>query len=131
MVPAGLLLAEAQIRMSGLMVPGFATLTFVSRKVLPIYSRRLQEDGSPDEQEEHQNLQKLEEDLNKKWDPENHPKMKALREAMRELRGVRSQFTHVDGESQQNLTLANLQEKLHLIEPALHQKSMLGQDKCE
>mmetsp|Transcript_30685 Transcript_30685/g.63241 ORF Transcript_30685/g.63241 Transcript_30685/m.63241 type:complete len:645 (-) Transcript_30685:126-2060(-) len=127
----GLLLAEAQIRMSGLMVPGFATLTFVSRKVLPIYSRRLQEDGSPDEQEEHQNLQKLEEDLNKKWDPENHPKMKALREAMRELRGVRSQFTHVDGESQQNLTLANLQEKLHLIEPALHQKSMLGQDKCE
>ena len=127
--PAGLLLAEAQIRMSGLQVPGFPTLTFVSRKVLPIYGRRLEELSS-EEQEEYENLAQLEKDLNEKWDPKNHPKMKALREAMRELLSVRNEFTKIDGEPAQNLTRANIEEKLHLIEPAL-KKSVLDQDTCQ
>ncbi|CAE7578800.1 BETAC-AD [Symbiodinium natans] len=125
----GLLLAEAQIRMSGLQVPGFPTLTFVSREVLPIYKRRLEE-ASAAEREEHEQLGELARDRKKKWDPENHPKMKALRQAMRELVEVRGEFTKLDGEPMQNLTRANLQEKLHLIQPALT-KGDLGQDTCQ
>ena len=114
--------------MSGLQVPGFPTLTFVKRKVLPIYKRRLQE-GSAEEEEEHAQLGELAMEHKKKWDPENHPKMKALREAMRELVDVRKEFSKIDGEPTQNLTRANLQEKLHLIGPAL-KKSELGQETC-
>ena len=129
---AGLLLAEAQIRMSGLQVPGFKTLTFVSRKVLPVYGRRL-EDGSveysAEQNEEYERAQQLEDEINAKWDPVNHPKMKALREAMRELMDRRKEFTKLDGHPTQNLTRANLQEKLHLIEPAL-EKSMFDRDTC-
>ena len=118
--------------MSGLQVPGFKTLTFVSRKVLPVYGRRL-EDGSveysAEQNEEYERAQQLEDEINAKWDPVNHPKMKALREAMRELMDRRKEFTKLDGHPTQNLTRANLQEKLHLIEPAL-EKSMFDRDTC-
>mmetsp|Transcript_13331 Transcript_13331/g.25091 ORF Transcript_13331/g.25091 Transcript_13331/m.25091 type:complete len:640 (+) Transcript_13331:80-1999(+) len=118
----GLLLAEAQIRMSGLQVPGFQTLTFVRIEASPFLNRRLEDRRL----EEDKQIDDMAKDMNKKWDPMNHPKMKALREAMRELREKRNELTRMDTEPAQNLTFANLKEKLHLIEPALEQSDKKG-----
>ena len=102
----GLQLAEASVREDGLTLDGFRTLDFVARKPFPLYNRRLSEseDGKAEE-------------LQDEGDPVKHPDMKDLRSAVRKLAELRNTFA--TGQAAQNLTLANLKEKLHLMQPVL------------
>lgn len=101
----GLLILEAQIKDSGLRLPGFKKFTYLRaiRRPHGTGVRRLEE---------------LEEPTDGKWDPENHPSMKNLRKAMRELQDMKKNIT-MGATDMEGGTKANLKERLHLIEPAL------------
>ncbi|CAJ1337665.1 unnamed protein product [Effrenium voratum] len=98
----GLLLAEADIKENGLLIPGFEPLTY--DRTVRVGDRRLAVEESME-----------------KWDPVNHPSMKRLRKKMRELYEIRQNIT--GGKQSWAGTQANLQERLHLIEPALQEYS--------
>ena len=113
----GLLLAEAELNSTGLVLPHpFGTLNYETTIFRPRGTgvRRLEGEEVPTE-------------ASATWDPENHPSMRNLRIAMKELNKMRQNLTQAeDGESElagNRATQANLQERLHLIEPALHEYS--------
>jgi len=112
----GLLLAEAQIQKHGLDLPGFDLLDYNDTVWRP-HGTGVRRMEAVSEMEEV-----------KKWDPENHPSMRNLRQAMKELQKIRHNLTATEDGSDDTLagkraTQESLKERLHLIEPALHEYS--------
>lgn len=120
----GLLLADSEIQKNGLHLPGFDPLTYEATVFRPHGTgvRRLEMEMQQESTEEEQA------EAEKKWDPENHPSMRNLRVAMKELQKIRQNLTEPhDGTDEvsagNRATQASLKERLHLIEPALHEYS--------
>lgn len=121
----GLLLAEAQIKDEGLRLPGFKPFTYLTTVRRPHGTgvRRLGESEKAAPVESAATEEALEE-ADRKWDPENHPSMRNLRMAMKELYQLKANMTgDADVSAAKRATREDLKERLHLIEPALKEFS--------